>query len=67
MRRNSLDRGGERRGDELLEGRSKTVQTPVEGLIAGQMREPCPPVTAHIFVDAALLIEALHVAEQVDG
>ena len=67
VRRKSRDLEGERLGDELLEAQSETVQTPVEGLITGQMGEPRAPVLASVIVDAALLPKALHVPEQIDG
>jgi hypothetical protein len=51
----------------VLEGRGEAVQTPVEGLVARKRREPRSPVAEGVVVDAALAVEALHVAEQVDG
>jgi hypothetical protein len=54
-------------GDEVLEGRGEEVQKPVEGLVARERGEPRPPVAARVVIDAALLIKALHVAEQING
>lgn len=54
-------------GDEVLEGRGEEVQTPFEGLVARERGELCPPVAARVVVDAALLIKALNVAEQING
>ena len=54
-------------GDEVLEGRAELVQTPVEGLIAGQVGESRAPVVVRVIVDASLLVKVLHVAEKVHG